>query len=341
MLVPLTRKTLESLIPTVATGEQYGYCWGKLKDLLRRVLISVVGMFAVLILYLVLGSNFAEIFLITGIGIGLYWLWEPVLRASLKNREYRRYPYGGFWQGRVMDMFVSEELVRTEDTVNNRGDLVVVENRERCLNLEVADRSGFSAQFQVPLKRAHRAVDIGDSVEMLVFSNRGDLSRIVQNSDLYIPDHKLWISDYPYVQRDAFMDVRRRVEARYDEQLEPEAPRRQRSPRSEFEQTDRRPARFDPQDQFDSPDSLESRNESRPSSKRIPREERARRDRELERSRQQRFSRDDNPPSRSPRSPQPDRLNRDNYDRDYDPDYDSDYPPADAPPRRKRTPRFP
>ncbi|NES69969.1 MAG: phosphate ABC transporter permease, partial [Okeania sp. SIO2D1] len=42
MLVPLTRKTFEQLIPTVATSDQYKYYWGKFSDVLKRALISAV-----------------------------------------------------------------------------------------------------------------------------------------------------------------------------------------------------------------------------------------------------------------------------------------------------------
>lgn len=240
MLVPLTRKTFESLIPLVATGAQYAYCWGSWSDLLRRVLISVVGIFGIVLLKaLFFRHGFDEILLISGLVIGLYWLWYPIFKASLQNIDTRRYGYCGFWQGKVIDIYVTEELVGTEENVNNRGDLVVVENRERCLNLEVGDEMGFLTCLRVPLKRSHRAIDVGDIAELLVFSNRADLGRISKTSDIYIPDHNLWVSDYPYVQREAFVYVSRRINLQLDteretaRQVEPERPaKRKRTPRT-------------------------------------------------------------------------------------------------------------
>lgn len=212
MLIPLTRKKFETLVPVVATGAQYAYYWGKLQNLLRRILISVVGIFVVILfIYVILPHQFDEVFLLIGIVVGLYWLWGPVLWASLRNLECRRYGYCGFWQGEVLDVYITEELIGTEENVNNRGDLVVVENRERCLNLELGDEAGFLTRIRVPIKRAHRAIDVGDVAELLVFSHRGDLGRIANTSDVYIPDHNLWVSDYPYVQREEFIDVSRRL----------------------------------------------------------------------------------------------------------------------------------
>jgi hypothetical protein len=231
MLTPLTRKAFEQIIPAVATGAQYAYCWGKLPELLSRLLISVVGMFAVLLLrLLILPEGFDGILLTIGLTVGLYWLWGPILWASLRNLEYRKYGYCGFWQGSVLDVFTSEQLIGTEETVNKRGDLVVVENRERCLNLVVGDESGFTTELRVPLKRSHRAIDIGDPAEMLVFSNRGDLGRISRTSDIYLPDHNLWVSDYPCVQREAFIDVSRRLETYPPDDVPP--PRRESAPRT-------------------------------------------------------------------------------------------------------------
>lgn len=235
MLIPLTRKTFEQLVPAVATGAQYIYCWGKLSDVLRRVLISVMSLFAIILFRVLIARHgFDEILLITGIISGLYWIWGPVLSASLRNIECRRYGYCGFWRGEVLDAYLTEELIGTEETVNSRGDLVIVENRERCLNLEVGDEVGFLTSLRVPLKRNYRAIDVGDQAELLVFSNRGDLGRIVKTSDIYIPDHNLWVSDYPYVQREAFVEVSRRIDAQmYAEQpVEPDTKRR-RTPRSE------------------------------------------------------------------------------------------------------------
>lgn len=61
----------------------------------------------------------------------------------------------GLWQGEVLDIFITEKLVGTEEKTNKRGKLVVIENCERCLNLMVGDESGFSTRLQVSLKRDH------------------------------------------------------------------------------------------------------------------------------------------------------------------------------------------
>ncbi|HEY9619917.1 MAG TPA: phosphate ABC transporter permease [Crinalium sp.] len=211
MLIPLTRAKFEELIPAVATGDQYKYYWGKPADFLKRLLISITGLVAVFILKSLLPDGFSLLEFIVGVVISLYWLWAPVYQASRRNLGCRKYQYSGFWQGRVLDVFVTEELIGKEETVNNKGELVIVENRERRLNLEIGDETGFETKIQVPLKRDHRVIRRGDIAEMVVMSNRPDLSRFTKISDVYLSDYDLWVSDYPLLRRDSFIYVSRRL----------------------------------------------------------------------------------------------------------------------------------
>jgi hypothetical protein len=210
MLVPITRQKFEQLIPLLATGPQYAYFWGKFPNLLKRLLISVLAVVGALILK-AFGSWLDGIGLLIGIIGALYWLWGPVFWATLRNIEIRRYQYSGFWRGRVLDVFVTEELIGTEESVNNRGELVIAENRERRLNLEVGDETGFTSQLQVPLRRLHKGISRGQVAEMLLLSYQPDLESIAKTTDIYIPSLNLWVSDYPYLQRDTFVQVSRQL----------------------------------------------------------------------------------------------------------------------------------
>lgn len=210
MLVPITRQKFEQLIPLLATGPQYAYFWGKFSNLLKRLLISVLAVVGALILK-AFGSWLDGIGLLIGIIGALYWLWGPVFWATLRNIEIRRYQYSGFWRGRVLDVFITEELIGTEESVNNRGELVIAENRERCLNLEVGDETGFTSQLQVPLRRLHKGISRGQVAEMLLLSYQPDLESIAKTTDIYIPSLNVWVSDYPYLQRDTFVQVSRKL----------------------------------------------------------------------------------------------------------------------------------
>jgi len=222
MLVPLTRAKFEQLVPAIATGPQYRYAWGRPRDWLQKLLISVVGLVVLLLLSLAFEGFAQGLDLFFSIVVGLYWLWGPVYWASVKNSRYRRYKYGGFWRGRILDVFISDDLVEEIESFNERGELVIVENRERRINLEIGDETGFRTIVQAPLQRIHKLLAPGQITEGLVFSNQLDLSRIEQFSDLYIPSQNLWVGEYPILRRDVFLEVSTDLQSH-------RAPRRSRS----------------------------------------------------------------------------------------------------------------
>lgn len=230
MLVPITRAKFEQVIPLIATGPQYKYYSGKFANFLQRLLISVVTASIVIFLKGVLRLNLGPIVFILGLIGGFYWLWGPIFQASMRNSKCRRYKYSGFFRGRVLDLWISEELLGKQETVNSKGDLVIIENREKRINIEVGDDSGFTAELQAPLRVAYKAISRGQIAEMLVMSNTPDLSRIEEITDIYIPSRDIWVSDYPYTQRDFFTAISRQIRNN-DDQDQPR--RRRRRPRDE------------------------------------------------------------------------------------------------------------
>jgi hypothetical protein len=215
MLVPITRQTFEDLIPGVATGEQYKYCWGKPRDFLKRLLVSAVCLAIWIFLeYTVEGDTLRILILIAGISSSLYWLWMPVWEASWRNIKYRKYPYAGFLQGKILDFYISEAVTEQQESVNKRGELIIIENLERRINVEVGDATGFSTLIQAPLNRNHKRLRRGQVAQMIVMSYLDDLSEINEVSDIYIPSQNLWISDYPYVRRDIFKEISHRFQSR-------------------------------------------------------------------------------------------------------------------------------
>lgn len=229
MLIPLTREKFEQLIPAIATGSQYKYSWGKPRDVILRLLISVVVPLLLYLLHFLL-PDFDGLISVLGIIAGLYVLWGPILRSSLKNAECRRYKYSGFWRGEVLDAFVSDEVVGKQLTTNKRGELMVVEDRQKQLNLEVGDETGFSTQLQVPLRREYKAIRRGQIALMMVMSNRPDLSRISKVSDIFLPDLDVWVSDYPYLRRDEFALIGSQLQKASERQREPRQSKRKRKP---------------------------------------------------------------------------------------------------------------
>ena len=211
MLVPLTREAFEQLIPLVATGTQYSFYWGKWRDLLQRLFISLTILIVTWVLGTLSGSKWLTIKFLFYITSGSYWLWAPVLWASIKNRNYRTYPYCGFWSGKVLDVFITEKLIREEQTVNKFGELIVIKSKERLINIKVGDKRGFTAIVTMPADRLLQVVKPGESAEMLVISKVSNLSRIAKITDVYLPRHDLWFGQYPCLRRDIFKQISKKL----------------------------------------------------------------------------------------------------------------------------------
>ncbi|ABA20099.1 conserved hypothetical protein [Trichormus variabilis ATCC 29413] len=224
MLVPLTRQKFEQLIPLIATGPQYKYYWGKFSNFLQRLLASVVSVVVILLIRSVFRLEFGLIVFFLGVFAAFFWMWYPVLQASLRNAKCRRYKYSGFFRGRILDWWITDKLMGKQETVNSKGELVIVENREKRINIEVGDDTGFSVELEAPLRPVHKAIARGQIAEMIVLSNRPDLSRIEEFSDVYIPSRDIWVNDYPYLRRDFFNEVSSRL--RPDRQDKPRRRRR-------------------------------------------------------------------------------------------------------------------
>ncbi|MBP0017062.1 MAG: phosphate ABC transporter permease [Cyanobacteria bacterium SBLK] len=239
MLIPITREKFEQLVPTIATGSQYAAVWGTVRDVLRRLLISFVGVIVLWVLDILFGGVAQGFKFILGIIFGFYWLWSPVYWASMKNSSYRKWRYSGFWRGRVLDVFITEDIIDEAESFNRLGDLVIVENRERRINVEIGDKEGFRIIIKAPLQRIHKAIARGQPVECLVMSNDPDLENIRKVSDIYIPSQNLWVGAYPCLRRDFFIAMREDLRDRYGKKGSRNTPPRKKRPSRRPSQSER------------------------------------------------------------------------------------------------------
>lgn len=216
MLIPITRESFEQVVPLIATWQQYQFYWGKVNDFLRRSLISFVMVIVLLIIGSFLGKSGEQLVLLLQIIGGLYWFWSPIYWASMRNSNCRRFAYSGFLRCKIFDVFITEELVNEIERVNQKGQLIIVENREKKINLEIGDQTGFKAEIQAPLSRLHKVIKAGEMVELIALSDQANLANIKKITDVYIPRYNLWVGDYPYLKRDYFLQMREKLKQDYN-----------------------------------------------------------------------------------------------------------------------------
>jgi len=110
-----------------------------------------------------------------------------------------------------LDIYITDEVTSQEETVNQKGQLVIVDNLEPRINLEVGDKTGFTTTLRAPLRKDHQGIVPGQAALMLIMSNQEDLGRIAKVSDIYIPSRDVWVSDYPYLRRDLFVEMSQQI----------------------------------------------------------------------------------------------------------------------------------
>ena len=211
MIIPLKRQKFDELIPAVPTSDQYQYYWGGSQDVFRRILISVALLVTFSLLYNRTPDSFWGVlmFVCAGLG-GLYWMLGPVVSAIKNNGKLRSLSQCGFWEAQVLDAYLSEEVLTKQEAFDQRGRLAVSYDTQSFFNLDIGDRTGYEITIRVPMRREYKRIQPQQMVCLLLFSNDAKFRRVNRvTTDAYLPELNLWVSDYPYLRRDAFLDLTR------------------------------------------------------------------------------------------------------------------------------------
>ena len=193
----------------MATGPQFNACSGSPQKLLQRLFISVIGGVIALLISqtLLFSSQAGPIFLVTGFVFLLYVLWGPIVEAGRRNATLRRYPAAAIFEGEVADYYTKELVEGRQETTDRQGRLELVENRRTWLVLELEDEDGYLGAVRFPYDKKHKLIRRGMVVRCLVLSERKDFSRIGALTDVWLPQLKLWVGEYPFLLRPAFEEL--------------------------------------------------------------------------------------------------------------------------------------
>ena len=208
MLIPVKLNQISRLIPSVGTGGQFKYALGDPRKILQRVIISSIGgIITFLISISQTGNQTYNLWLVLTVIFFLYIIWGPILEASRKNLQYRKFKFFSIFDGYVSDIYKTEKIESTREQSNRQGRLEVVENKRTWLVIELEDDDGYLERMSFPLENKHSQIRIGSNIRCLVTSNNRNFDRDIYLTDAWMPDINLWVGEYPYLLRPAFEEI--------------------------------------------------------------------------------------------------------------------------------------
>ena len=208
MLIPVKLNQISRLIPSVGTGGQFKYALGDPRKILQRVIISSIGgIITFLISISQTGNQTYKLWLVLTVIFFLYIIWGPILEASRKNLQYRKFIFFSIFEGYVSDVYKTEKIESTREQSNRQGRLEVVENKRTWLVIELEDDDGYLERMSFPLENKHSQIRIGSKIRCLVTSNNRNFDRDIYLTDAWLPDINLWVGEYPYLLRPAFEEI--------------------------------------------------------------------------------------------------------------------------------------
>tara|TARA_Y100001935_G_C17280328_1_gene497121 strand:+ start:929 stop:1582 length:654 start_codon:yes stop_codon:yes gene_type:complete len=208
MLIPLTSNQISKLVPSVATGGQFKYALGDPRKILQRLIISSVGGVITFLISVSQDRNQTySLWLLLCVLFFLYILWGPILEASRKNLNYRKYKFFSIFSGFVCDIYTVEKIESSREQTNRYGRLELIEKKRTWLILELEDEDGYLGKLTFPLETKHSQIQIGSKIRCLVSSNNRNFQKNLFLTDAWLPDLNLWIGDYPFLLRPAFEEI--------------------------------------------------------------------------------------------------------------------------------------
>lgn len=206
----LTNGETEKCLPIAATSNQYGYFWGTTDAAVQRVAISLLGV------VLCSTINDFEIGTALQVPFATFFLWAPIALAARRNAAARAGEFVGLWRARVKDIEVVPVVAKTFENArkksSSRGRRNTRKTTSEMLLIDFIDPiSSFEVSFRIPNERRYDDVQIGDACELIVSSDDDLFRNFVAIREAYVPELDVWVGEYPFLDRNGFVLVSKRV----------------------------------------------------------------------------------------------------------------------------------
>ncbi len=208
MLIPITINQVSKIVPSVATGGQFKYALGDPRKILQRLIISSIGGVITFLISVSQDRNQTySLWLLLCVLFFLYILWGPIVEASKKNLNFRKFKFFSIFDGFISEIYQVEKVESSREQTNRYGRLELVEKKRTWLVLELEDEEGYLSKINFPMENKHSILRKGQTIRCLVGSYSRSFNNKLILTDAWLPDLNLWVGDYPYLLRPAFEEI--------------------------------------------------------------------------------------------------------------------------------------
>ena len=208
MLIPISLNQVSKIVPSVATGGQFKYALGDPRKILQRLIISSIGGVITFLISVSQDRNQTySLWLLLCVLFFLYILWGPIIEASKKNLNFRRFKFFSIFDGFISDIYQVQKVESSREQTNRYGRLELIEKKRTWLVLELEDEEGYLGKISFPLENKHSLLRKGENIRCIVTSDSRNFNSKLVLTDAWLPDLNLWVGDYPYLLRPAFEEI--------------------------------------------------------------------------------------------------------------------------------------
>ncbi len=208
MLIPISVNQVSKIVPSVATGGQFKYALGDPRKILQRLIISSIGGVITFLISVSQDRNQTySLWLLLCVLFFLYILWGPILEASKKNLNFRKFKFFYIFDGFVDQIYQVEKVESSREQTNRYGRLELVEKKRTWLVLELEDEDGYFSKISFPMDNKHSLIRKGQNIRCLGATYSRSLNNKFVITDAWLPEINIWVGEYPYLLRPAFEEI--------------------------------------------------------------------------------------------------------------------------------------
>jgi hypothetical protein len=213
----LTSEELDRVLPVVPFSQQATYFSGSATENIQRWGASLAATVVLSKIALIAAGT-------------LTWpLWWPWALAAKRNFGLRRSSgNGGLWRTQILDIIITgrpkPKFGGGSDSIGDEGSAAKAKRSffttMRTTKLLIGDPGGAQTELVLPYDARHDRLMPGQPAEMIVLSSAPTFESFKAVPEVYLPFASLWVSEYPHLARNEFLELSLQIERERKEEEE-------------------------------------------------------------------------------------------------------------------------